>query len=194
MQTITTRVPEAQPCQTAPVCIGDDSRPGILRPPERMRTTSCQRAARRAPTSHEVCRLCLRGGGHGTRAQPRSRDHRRPATLTKRACAGDRAARAEVLDRHGALVWGLCRRFAAEGSPAEQADRLAGASVVRSWAATVNGTADWRPILGEAPDVPGFFLNLFPWMGFTAAPAVSEAIADLALGLRPRIDLAGFCL
>ena len=65
--------------------------------------------------------------------------------------------------------------------------------VVRSWAAVVNGTADWRPILGETPGVPGFFLNLFPWMGFTAAPAVSEAIADLALGRRPAIDLAEFC-
>ncbi len=71
---------------------------------------------------------------------------------------------------------------------------LAGLSVVRSWAAVVNGTADWHPILGEAPGVPGFFLNLFPWMGFTAAPAVSEAIADLALGTAPRLDISEFCL
>lgn len=71
---------------------------------------------------------------------------------------------------------------------------LAGADVVRSWAAVVNGTADWRPILGEAPGVPGFYLNLFPWMGFTAAPAVSEALADLALGLSPELDLGPFAL
>ena len=69
---------------------------------------------------------------------------------------------------------------------------LAGVAVVRSWAAVVNGTEDWRPILGEAPGAPGLFLNLFPWMGFTAAPAVSEAIADLALGLDPALDLAAF--
>jgi glycine/D-amino acid oxidase-like deaminating enzyme len=31
-------------------------------------------------------------------------------------------------------------------------------------------------------------------MGFTAAPAVSEALADLALGLAPALDLSGFCL
>ena len=71
---------------------------------------------------------------------------------------------------------------------------LADASVVRSWAAIVNGTADWHPILGEAPGVPGFFLNLFPWMGFTAAPAVSEALADLALGYQPTLDLSPFSL
>lgn len=69
---------------------------------------------------------------------------------------------------------------------------LDGVEVVRSWAAFVNGTRDWRPILGEAPGVPGFFLNLFPWMGFTAAPAVSEAIAALALGGRPPVDLSAF--
>ena len=69
---------------------------------------------------------------------------------------------------------------------------LDGAQIVRSWAAMVNGTKDWRPILGETPRVPGFFLNLFPWMGFTAAPAVSEAIAALALGEVPAVDLRGF--
>lgn len=69
---------------------------------------------------------------------------------------------------------------------------LAGVSIVRSWAAVVNGTADWQPILGEAPGVPGFFLNLFPWMGFTAAPAVSEAIAHLALGETPALDFGAF--
>jgi sarcosine oxidase, subunit beta len=71
---------------------------------------------------------------------------------------------------------------------------LHGVEIVRSWAAMVNGTADWRPILGEVPEVPGFFLNLFPWMGFTAAPAVSESIAALALGETPEIELSAFGL
>ena len=69
---------------------------------------------------------------------------------------------------------------------------LEGVRILRSWAAMVNGTRDWRPILGETPQVPGFFLNLFPWMGFTAAPAVSEAIAALALGAVPDVDLSPF--
>lgn len=69
---------------------------------------------------------------------------------------------------------------------------LGGVQIVRSWAAMVNGTTDWRPILGEVPQVPGFFLNLFPWMGFTAGPAVSKAIAALALGQKPDVDLSPF--
>lgn len=66
--------------------------------------------------------------------------------------------------------------------------------IVRSWAAMVNGTKDWRPVLGEVPHVPGFFLNLFPWMGFTAGPVVSKAIAELALGQTPQVDLKPFSL
>jgi glycine/D-amino acid oxidase-like deaminating enzyme len=66
--------------------------------------------------------------------------------------------------------------------------------IVRTWAAIVNGTADWKPLLGEAPRAPGFFLCFFPWMGFSAAPAVSRAIGDLVLGRKPDIDLAPFLI
>jgi len=71
---------------------------------------------------------------------------------------------------------------------------LDGVQIVRSWAAVVNGTADWRPILGEVSQVPGFFLNLFPWMGFTAGPIISRTIAELALGQESSIDLTPFAL
>jgi len=67
---------------------------------------------------------------------------------------------------------------------------LAEARIVRSWPAIVNGTADWRPIIGEAPGRPGFFLSLFPWMGFTAGPIAALTTAELVLGRRPGIDLA----
>ncbi len=65
-------------------------------------------------------------------------------------------------------------------------------SIVRSWAAIVNGTADWRPILGAVPGVPGFIIAFFPWMGFTAGPFVARAIADVALGRPPELDIAEF--
>lgn len=71
---------------------------------------------------------------------------------------------------------------------------LSSVKLLRSWTGTVNGTADWRPLLGEAPGVPGFYLNCFPWMGFTAAPAVSEAIAALALNEKPELDISRFLL
>ncbi len=68
---------------------------------------------------------------------------------------------------------------------------LGQARTVRSWTAWVNGTTDWRPIIGEAPGIPGFFLALFPWVGFSAGPMTARTIADLVLGRAPPIPLTG---
>lgn len=68
---------------------------------------------------------------------------------------------------------------------------LASVRAVRSWTAWVNGTPDWRPILGEAPGRPGFILALFPWVGFSAGPMTGRIAADLALGKPPTIPLRG---
>ena len=62
-------------------------------------------------------------------------------------------------------------------------------SVVRNWAAIVNGTEDWRPILGEVPGVPGFFVNFFPWMGFTAGPLCARIVASLVQGRKAGVDV-----
>lgn len=56
---------------------------------------------------------------------------------------------------------------------------IARLNLVRSWAAYVNGTADWLPILGELPTSPGAYINYVPWMGFTGGPAAARAIASL---------------
>jgi glycine/D-amino acid oxidase-like deaminating enzyme len=71
---------------------------------------------------------------------------------------------------------------------------LAAVNVVRTWPAIVNGTADWRPILGEAPGTRGFYCCLFPWLGFTAAPYASRLVADAVLGRPPPKALAQFFL
>ncbi|MEM9249534.1 MAG: FAD-dependent oxidoreductase [Pseudomonadota bacterium] len=68
---------------------------------------------------------------------------------------------------------------------------IGAARAVRSWTAWVNGTRDWRPILGEAPDVPGFFLALFPWVGFSAGPITAQVTADLVMGRAPSLPLEG---
>lgn len=68
---------------------------------------------------------------------------------------------------------------------------LAQARAVRSWTAMVNGTPDWRPIIGEVPGTPGFYLCLFPWMGFSAGPMTARIVADLVLGQPPRLSLQG---
>jgi glycine/D-amino acid oxidase-like deaminating enzyme len=64
--------------------------------------------------------------------------------------------------------------------------------LLRTWPAIVNGTADWRPVLGEVPGVRGFFMCMFPWMGFTAGPVSARIVADLVLGRDPGFDLAEF--
>ncbi|MDA0704606.1 MAG: FAD-binding oxidoreductase [Proteobacteria bacterium] len=69
---------------------------------------------------------------------------------------------------------------------------LAGLQVVRTWAGFVNGTEDWRPILGEAPGLPGYFVAAFPWFGFTAGPLSGRLMTDLILGRDPGFDLASF--
>lgn len=66
--------------------------------------------------------------------------------------------------------------------------RLADALIVRSWAAVVNGTDSWLPILGELPASPGFFVNYVPWMGFTGGPAGSRIVASLVSGSEPPVD------
>jgi glycine/D-amino acid oxidase-like deaminating enzyme len=70
--------------------------------------------------------------------------------------------------------------------------RVAGARLLRVWPAIVNGTADWKPILGEVPGLPGFFMNFFPWMGFTAGPIAALITAALVMGRKPPIDISGF--
>lgn len=62
---------------------------------------------------------------------------------------------------------------------------------VRSWTAWVNGTKDWRPIIGEVPSVQGFFLALFPWVGFSAGPMTARVTADLVQGRAPSLSLKG---
>jgi len=62
-------------------------------------------------------------------------------------------------------------------------------ALIRSWAAFVNGTADWLPILGELPGAPGVFINYVPWMGFTGGPAASRGIADMVQGRNPSLPV-----
>lgn len=64
--------------------------------------------------------------------------------------------------------------------------------LLRSWPAVVNGTADWRPVLGPMPKMPNFFMCVFPWMGLTAGPAAARLVADTVLGRKPPGRFAQF--
>jgi glycine/D-amino acid oxidase-like deaminating enzyme len=65
-------------------------------------------------------------------------------------------------------------------------------NVVRVWPAMVNGTADWKPVLGEVSGHKGFFIGMFPWLGFSAGPLAARIVADLILGRPPEVDLTAF--
>jgi glycine/D-amino acid oxidase-like deaminating enzyme len=69
---------------------------------------------------------------------------------------------------------------------------VAQADLIRSWAAIVDGTEDWKPIIGEMPGHKGFFFNFFPWTGFTAGPISALTAAEIVLGRRPSIDIARY--
>jgi glycine/D-amino acid oxidase-like deaminating enzyme len=71
----------------------------------------------------------------------------------------------------------------------EVVPRLGSVHLVRTWAAIVNGTADWRPLIGELPGQPGFYVCFVPWMGFTAGPLAGRIVANLALGREPPVDV-----
>lgn len=63
--------------------------------------------------------------------------------------------------------------------------------LLRTWPAIVNGTKDWKPLLGEVPGVKGFYMNMFPWMGFTAGPMSARIVADQILGRELSMDISG---
>ncbi|NUR74994.1 MAG: FAD-binding oxidoreductase [Thermoleophilia bacterium] len=72
----------------------------------------------------------------------------------------------------------------------EVVPQIAGASLLRTWAGVCPGIADWRPVIGEA--APGFFVALFPFLGFTGGPLLGKIVAQLALGEETGRDLAPF--
>jgi sarcosine oxidase, subunit beta len=67
---------------------------------------------------------------------------------------------------------------------------IGGLNIVRSWAAFVNGTDDWLPIIGALPGHPQAFVCFVPWVGFTGSPAAARLTADLVLGRPPSFDLS----
>lgn len=70
---------------------------------------------------------------------------------------------------------------------------LAAVSIVRTWVGQVNGNKSWRPLIGEMPGLPGFFINYVPWMGFTGGPAAGRIVASLVQSREPPVDFDVSC-
>lgn len=69
---------------------------------------------------------------------------------------------------------------------------IANARLIRTWAAYVNATSTWLPLIGELPGAPGLFIGSFPYMGFTAGPLLGRVLAQLVRGQVPETDLSAF--
>jgi glycine/D-amino acid oxidase-like deaminating enzyme len=114
-------------------------------------------------------------------------------------CAGAKLTLKQAKNGSLLIGGGWDARLDAQGRPQVDMDNLArnlgvaarvvpalgGLHLVRSWAAFVNGTDDWLPIIGELPQAPGVFINYVPWLGFSGGPAASLATAALVQGIAP---------
>lgn len=73
--------------------------------------------------------------------------------------------------------------------------RLAGVSIVESWAGMVETSPDVVPMIGEVGDVAGFHIATgFSGHGFGIGPGAGKALAAMLTGERNSIDLAPFRL
>jgi sarcosine oxidase subunit beta len=95
-------------------------------------------------------------------------------------------------ERSGVLCVDPCSLALNLGVALTVVPSLEGINLVRTWPAVVNGTADWKPIIGEISKVPGFYISMFPWMGFTAGPIAAQMVSQLVCGRRPDHDLSQF--
>jgi glycine/D-amino acid oxidase-like deaminating enzyme len=71
---------------------------------------------------------------------------------------------------------------------------FAGLTPAEGWAGLYEMTPDHSPIIGEHPDISGFFLaNGFSGHGLMMAPATGKAIADLIIsGQSHTLDVSDF--
>lgn len=67
-----------------------------------------------------------------------------------------------------------------------------GTMLLRSWAGVCPGLPDQRPVVGELEGLGGFFVAMFPFLGFTGGPVLGRIAAALAQGRDPGHDLSPF--
>jgi glycine/D-amino acid oxidase-like deaminating enzyme len=67
-----------------------------------------------------------------------------------------------------------------------------GAMLLRSWPGVCPGLPDQRPVVGELEGIPGFFVAMFPFLGFTGGPVMGRIVAALAQGEDPGHHLSPF--
>lgn len=72
---------------------------------------------------------------------------------------------------------------------------MAGVDIVEAWAGMVETAPDVVPIIGDQPDLPGFYIATgFSGHGFGLGPGAGKAIAAMLAGETPNVDLSPFRL
>lgn len=67
--------------------------------------------------------------------------------------------------------------------------------VIRQWAGLYDMTPDSQAILGEAPGIEGFYLDIgWSGHGFMLGPVVGKIMAQMILGREPEIDVSAFSI
>lgn len=64
------------------------------------------------------------------------------------------------------------------------------AQITEQWAGVLTSTLDNMPVISAVAERPGLYLGTGFYFGLTMAPAAGEALADLAMGNSPQIDLS----
>jgi glycine/D-amino acid oxidase-like deaminating enzyme len=73
--------------------------------------------------------------------------------------------------------------------PAFESTRIA-----ERWAGVISATADNMPVISAIPNQPGLYIGSGFTNGMTFGPGAGEALAELATGGKPAIDLSGYRL
>jgi glycine/D-amino acid oxidase-like deaminating enzyme len=71
---------------------------------------------------------------------------------------------------------------------------LAEVNVLRSWGGVIARTPNGQPVIGEVPDVPGFYIAVVPSgsAGFTVAPTVGRLFAEAIVEEREVSEFSGY--
>lgn len=72
--------------------------------------------------------------------------------------------------------------------------RIADIRVIRTWIGVGNGTPDHNPIIDEIDSLPGVFVGMYPYMGFTASPLMGRLLSELVLTGKTERDISPFAL
>lgn len=72
--------------------------------------------------------------------------------------------------------------------------RIADIRVIRTWIGVGNGTPDHNPIIDEIKSMPGVYVGMYPYMGFTASPLMGRLLSELVINGKTERDISPFAL